>query len=427
MVARRSSGRGLLPGNEGTDQRHDLGPGRSDTSGEPLLEADVLGIAEVAIGTDGRRVVRPDVEDDMVARLEQLGRDGSGHRRGVPAAAVVAVGEHVAHHREPGGGADHVRPGGRHELALDAEAEVAPFAEGRRRQPRPEAELVEAIELHRVVWPEPLEAGVVGRAESGPVHPHPDHLRTGVEAVPSLDRRDRNGERRDVRDPGPDDVAEDGHDALVSADGEERLRGSARVFEHDRDDRSAGPGRTPARAREFAVVEVADRVGRVDAIPLEEGAQERAVGGHGRGHARLAARDRDRRHWLVPADSASAAGSGDAAGPGGTTASAAGDAAGAGGTTASATATSEPRRAVRRAIAASSAGPYGARRTPSSVTIPVISAAGVTSNDGLRTAVPSGAMRCPRTSVTSSADRSSIGIPDPSGVARSTDDSGAHT
>jgi hypothetical protein len=35
--------------------------------GEAFLEADVLRIAEVAVGADRRRVVRPDVEDDMVA------------------------------------------------------------------------------------------------------------------------------------------------------------------------------------------------------------------------------------------------------------------------------------------------------------------------------------------------------------------------
>ena len=48
-----------------------------------------------------------------------------------------------------------------------------------------------------------------------------------------------------------------------------------------------------------------------------------------------------------------------------------------------------PVRRARAAIARS----YGARRTPRSVTIAVTSAAGVTSNAGLRAAAPSGAMR----------------------------------
>ena len=53
---------------------------------------------------------------------------------------------------------------------------------------------------------------------------------------------------------------------------------------------------------------------------------------------------------------------------------------------------------------------YGARTTPSSVTMPVMSSAGVTSKAGLRTSVPGGAMRTPRNSVTSSWRRSSIGM-----------------
>ncbi len=69
------------------------------------------------------------------------------------------------------------------------------------------------------------------------------------------------------------------------------------------------------------------------------------------------------------------------------------------------------------------AGPAsnGARTTPSSVTMPVISSAGVTSNDGLRTSVPGGAMRTPRNSRTSSAGAPRSRWPSPSGVARSTD------
>ena len=59
--------------------------------------------------------------------------------------------------------------------------------------------------------------------------------------------------------------------------------------------------------------------------------------------------------------------------------------------------------------------------------MPVISSAGVTSKDGLRTSVPGGAMRMPRNSVTSSARRSSISIAEPSGVARSTVLVGAQT
>ena len=73
-------------------------------------------------------------------------------------------------------------------------------------------------------------------------------------------------------------------------------------------------------------------------------------------------------------------------------------------------------RSARRADAARRPGSKGARMTPSSVTIPVMSSAGVTSKAGLRTSVPAGAMRTPRMTRTSSALRSSIGMAAPSGV-----------
>ena len=66
-----------------------------------------------------------------------------------------------------------------------------------------------------------------------------------------------------------------------------------------------------------------------------------------------------------------------------------------------ATAGSDDMRAI--------AGPYGARRTPRSVTMAVTSAAGVTSNAGLRAAAPSGAIVVPAKSSTSVSARSSIG------------------
>ena len=85
------------------------------------------------------------------------------------------------------------------------------------------------------------------------------------------------------------------------------------------------------------------------------------------------------------------------------------------------------QRALAAAIAAGSPLANGARTRPSSVTIALISSAGVTSNDGFRTAVPGGAIATPRISSTSSAGRSSISIDEPSGVARSIELVGAQT
>ena len=87
----------------------------------------------------------------------------------------------------------------------------------------------------------------------------------------------------------------------------------------------------------------------------------------------------------------------------------------------------EAQRACADSVAARSPSAYGARTTPSSVTKPVMSSAGVTSKAGFRTSVPGGAIRTPRNSVTSSWWRSSIGMSVPSAVARSTDVVGATT
>src|SRR4051794_26628658 len=68
---------------------------------------------------------------------------------------------------------------------------------------------------------------------------------------------------------------------------------------------------------------------------------------------------------------------------------------------------------------------YGFRSTPRSVMIALISRAGVTSNAGCRTPIPSGAIETPFIDVTSAALRSSIGIDAPFGQFTSIVDSGA--
>ena len=42
---------------------------------EALLEADVLSVSEAPVGGDRRRVVGPDVQDDLVAEPQQVGGD----------------------------------------------------------------------------------------------------------------------------------------------------------------------------------------------------------------------------------------------------------------------------------------------------------------------------------------------------------------
>jgi hypothetical protein len=73
------------------------------------------------------------------------------------------------------------------------------------------------------------------------------------------------------------------------------------------------------------------------------------------------------------------------------------------------------------------AGPYGARRTPASVTIVVTSSAGVTSKDGLRAGAPAGAILLPPSEVTSAALRISTVIREPSAASPSSVAVGATT
>src|SRR5262245_35690086 len=67
----------------------------------------------------------------------------------------------------------------------------------------------------------------------------------------------------------------------------------------------------------------------------------------------------------------------------------------------------------------------GGRQMPRSVMMPAIRWCGVTSKAGFQTFAPSGASCAPLMCVTSLACRSSIGIREPSGVFRSTVESGA--
>ena len=76
----------------------------------------------------------------------------------------------------------------------------------------------------------------------------------------------------------PDDACQHRLDPVVAAHHEQRLRRQAAVLEPDGDDLVARGRDPPFRPAELAVLEVADRVGREQAVLLEERAQQRAVG-----------------------------------------------------------------------------------------------------------------------------------------------------
>jgi len=133
------------------------------------------------------------------------------------------VGQDIADDRETRSGADDVRARGRHELAVDAQAVVDAIGDGRRGQPRGEAELVEPVELADLDGEQARDLARVG-PEMGLVDPHADHRRPRVHPVEHTDRRQLLGPGGDVRGTRPDQVAQDPLDALVVAHHEQRLR-----------------------------------------------------------------------------------------------------------------------------------------------------------------------------------------------------------
>ena len=261
---------------------------------EALLEARVLDVAQPSIGVDRGRIVRPDVEDDLVARPQQFRGHGTGDGGREAATTIVEMGEDVADDRETGRGADDVRAGRRHELAVDAHPVVDPVGDRARGQPRGETELVEPIELADLDRQQPLDRRRV-RPEPRPVDPHADHLRSGIDAVVGLDGGQHRRAGGDVRGARPDDVAEHRADAVGAAQDEQRLRCRAGVLQPDGDQLVAVVGGAPAGARELALLEVADRIGRVQPVLLEERVEQLAIrrlaGDGGR-----AAADRDGGH-----------------------------------------------------------------------------------------------------------------------------------
>ena len=269
---------------------------------EPFLEADVFLVSESAIGVEGGRVVGADVEHDLVARPQELGGHGAGHRGREATTTIVDMGQDVADDGQPSSRADHVGPGRGDQLAVDAQAVVDAVGDRGRRQPRREAELVEPVQLPDLDRQEPLDGRRVG-TEARLVDPHPDHRRTRVDPVGGLDRGQHVRRRRDVGDPRPDQVAQDGGDAVLAAHREQRLRRRAAVLEHEGDRLVAVVGDPPAGARELALLEVADGVRGVQPVALEVGPQQALVGRRP-GDDRAAPADRDGGH-----QSATAAGS----------------------------------------------------------------------------------------------------------------------
>ena len=277
----RVIGVGLLAGEEAAEAAQARsGQRRAEAMDEALLEADVLGVAEAAVGVERGRIVGADVEDDLVAGPEQLRGHRAGHRGRVAAAAVVDDGSGRCRRRRAGPRADDVGAGGRDEPAVDADAVVDAVGDRRRRQPRREAELVQPVELADVGRQEPLDVGRV-RAGSGPGRPT---------SGPSRAR----GRRGTSRSTAPRTV---GQHATYAARGrmtsrriaampsgvahhEQRLGRQAGVLEDERRPvRRPRQRHAPAGPRELAVLEVAEGVRGEQPVAFEERAQQRPVRG----------------------------------------------------------------------------------------------------------------------------------------------------
>ena len=247
------------------------GHGEPEAMDEPLLEADVLGVAEPAVGVERRRVVGADVEDDLVAGPQQLRGHGAGHgrreargrgsRRGSGRCPTTA---------EPRRRADDVRAGGGDELAVDAHAVVD--AVGDRLDGSHDANPSWYSRLRS-----PISAGssrcdrrgvrperAPGRPTSGPSAGRGRRGSCDSTAAASSVRRGEVGRPR------PDHVAQDasipsGSPITNSGCGVGPLYSStsATSSSPSRGDAPAGPG-------ELAVLEVADRVGGEEPVVLEE-------------------------------------------------------------------------------------------------------------------------------------------------------------
>ena len=157
---------------------------------------------------------------------------------------MVGVGQHVADDGEPRLARDDVGAGRGHEPAVDADAVVHALGDRGRRQPGREAQLVQAVELADLDRQQPLDLRR-RRLERGPVDPHPDHRRPGLDPVVLRDGRQRLGVRGEVRGPRPDDVAQDRGDPVRVAHHEHRLGREAAVLHADRDDLAALASRPP--------------------------------------------------------------------------------------------------------------------------------------------------------------------------------------
>ena len=135
-------------------------PAAGAPAGQALGQLAVRTVAEARVGRDGRVVVGVDVERDVVDARRAARRSRrwspSSRSRGRGSRAWVIT---LPTTRDPLARVDGVRPGGAHQPAADAHAVVDAVVEHADGKPRPEAELVEPVEVVDVERREPLAPG----------------------------------------------------------------------------------------------------------------------------------------------------------------------------------------------------------------------------------------------------------------------------
>src|SRR4051812_31925196 len=91
---------------------------------ESFFESDVLCVPQPTIGLEGGGIVGADVQDDLIARAEELGGHRAGHRGREATTAVVSVGKDIADDGNSCLGTDDVRAGRGDQPAIDAVAVI---------------------------------------------------------------------------------------------------------------------------------------------------------------------------------------------------------------------------------------------------------------------------------------------------------------
>src|ERR1035437_2706861 len=93
---------GLLTRKHAADRPRPAAPWQLKTVDQPLFECHVDLIAEATVCSQRRRIIRPHVQDNLIAELQKLRGYGAGYCGSVPASTEFCVGHYIADHGQLG-------------------------------------------------------------------------------------------------------------------------------------------------------------------------------------------------------------------------------------------------------------------------------------------------------------------------------------